>query len=129
MFPIVLMMCACAQTSVPQPSLCELSVNRENYAGRELVVTGQLLVSKHGSAVIDPLCDKGIPIEWHDSDLPKMRAFDEIAERVQLEPLSVKVRVSGLVKRAPRSEFYDEPYWFLDLTSAQILSQERLVEH
>ena len=86
-------------------------------------MTGELLVSDHGSAIEDPECDKGIPIQWQDEDVPNMREFDAVAQRVlALEPVIVTVRVTGKMSKASRSVFFDEPYWYLDLVSADVLS-------
>jgi hypothetical protein len=124
---IIAMLAGCSASSVRELSLCDLRLNRdrEKFAGQMLSVTGELLVSKHGSAVIEPTCDGGVPITWHDDDVPRMRKFDAIAERLGgLEPFVVTVRVTGEMKRAPRG-YIDEPYWYLDLTSAEVLGQRQ----
>ena len=84
------------------------------------------MVSQHGSAVVDQTCSKGLPIEWRDKVEPHMLAFHSIAKRLRdLEPLIATVRVTGTVKRAPRSVFIDEPYWYLELTAAEVVKVKR----
>jgi hypothetical protein len=91
-----------------------------------LTVTGELLVSYHGSVVTDPTCNRGIAVEWFEEDVPRMRAFDAAAERLRnSESESLTVRATGTMKRAPARDLTPEPYWYLRLSSAQVLSERK----
>lgn len=114
---------ACSASSPAQLSLCEVAANRPSYAGKTLTVEGSLLASKHGSAVVDLTCDKGIPIKW-ESDEPQLRELTAVGERSLAEPMTVTIRVTGKMKRAPRSAMLNEPYWYLALNGAQVLKAE-----
>ena len=115
---------ACSSASSANPTLCELAQNREAYAGRTLTVEGRLLVSRHGSAIEDPRCDDGIRMEWFEGEAPGFRELNAVAEHAQTERLEVILRVTGVMMRAGRSELVNEPYWYLRLRTAQVLSVE-----
>ena len=114
---------ACSPNLPRAIELCEIGDRREQFAGQKLIVEGELLVSKHGSAVVDSNCDIGLPISWRD-EKGEFESFSTIAMRMRGEPgdWHTKVRVSGEMKRARRSEFLDEPYWYLNLESARVVS-------
>jgi hypothetical protein len=107
-----------------EPSLCELSQTRENYAGRSLTIEGVLLASRHGHALIDPSCGRGIGIEWTAHDVPRMSEFNAAVER-SLEPgqdMMATARVTGTVTRSNRSSFgMPTTTWVLKLTDADVL--------
>jgi len=114
-------LCSCGLPSKPNPALCELAPNREEYAGQKVTVEGILLVSYHGSVVVEPRCDMGIGIEWFDDDLPWMREFDAIAERSQTETMMARVRATGIVKQKPHPDMTGGRPWYLDLTAAKVV--------
>jgi hypothetical protein len=102
------------------PTLCDLASNRSAFADQTVTVEGTLLVSKHGSTVEDASCDNGIPISWRD-DSPALREITEIAEGGNVERHTVKVRMTGQMKRVQGSGFLNEPFWQLRVTSGQLL--------
>ena len=103
------------------PSLCELTQKRETYAGRAVTVEGFLLVSHHGSAIVDPKCRGGIGVSWFEEDVPWMREFDAVAERSQAEAMMARVRVTGIVKRRSKPDWVGLRPWYLDLAKAEVL--------
>ena len=109
----------CSSATTEDPTLCELSVNRGAYAGRTVTVEGLLLVSRHGSLLEDVNCDGGIPIEWYEGD--GLHELDAAVGRDLNQPPRTKVRVTGEMRRAARSAFLNEPYWYLRLQSADVL--------
>ena len=113
----------CSALESKNPTLCELAAKRSAYAGRTLTVEGMLFITRHGSMVVDPGCDQGVPIEWYEDD--GLHELSEIAERAQAKPRTIRVRVTGEMQRASRSQFLNEPYWYLRLRSAQVLGAER----
>ena len=118
---LALSLLACSST--PQnPTLCELAADMDSFANRTVTVEGTLLVSKHGSAVTDASCGKGIAISWNAPN-EALRELNDAVDRAQDLPdrQLPKVRVTGQMRRVPRSPMLDEPYWELRLSSAQVL--------
>lgn len=105
----------------PNPSLCELAHNREAYAGRAVTVEGVLLVSRHGSVVIDPQCGWGIGISWYDDDVPWIREFDAMVARSFEQDMMVRARVTGIVRRETQGSFGLPPAWIIKLAKADVL--------
>ena len=110
----------CAPSS-PDPTLCELAHDRDVYAGRAVTVEGLLLVSRHGSVLVDPGCGSGIGISWFEEDVPQMREFDALAERSFQQDMMVKARVTGRVVRGTAGSFGLPPVWILRLAKAEVL--------
>ena len=115
------LLAGCAPTPTDVPTLCQLAQHRGAYAGRRLTVEGHLLSSRHGTVLSDPRCERGIGIEWRDEGRG-FAALTEIAQRSQVEPLVVTVRVTGEVKWRPSSMFRNAIDWYLDLESAEGLT-------
>jgi hypothetical protein len=111
------------QPPVTNPSLCQLSNNRAAYADSVLTVEGELLVTIHGSTIEDRSCNGGIPIRWNERQRPALREFNAVARGAGFDE-TIRVRVTGEIRRAERSEFVDDPYWYLDLRTAEIRSRE-----
>ncbi len=109
-------------SSAPKdPTLCELAANRSAFAGRTITVEGTLLVSKHGNAVEDEACGKGIPVSWEGSDQNLRELSAVVAHRAPVQRGTAKVRVTGQMRQVSKSAFLNEPYWELRLSSAQML--------
>jgi hypothetical protein len=103
-------------------TLCDLPNDRAPLAGRVLTLEGELSVTEHGSGISEPSCDRGIAIGWRQENVPQMREFDAAAQRLEAEPLIVRVRVTGTVAQHPPHDTFPWPYWQLKLTSAEVLS-------
>ena len=107
--------------------VCDVALHRQDYNGWTLVLEGYLLASRHGSAVTDPRCGRGVAIAWRDSG-GRMSRFGDVAERSQYEPLMVRIRVTGILRQDGRSGMVDEEFWLLHLTDAQLLSVQPVAE-
>lgn len=109
----------CTSAATGTPTLCEVAANREAYAAQIITVEGLLHVSRHGSSIGDPACGQGIPIEWYETDgLPEL---DAVADRALAQPIAVRIRVTGEMKRGEGSPLLNLPYWYLRLGSAEVL--------
>lgn len=117
---LALALLGCVQ-SRPNPTLCELTRNRDAYAGRAVTVEGVLLVSRHGSVLIDPQCGWGIGISWYEEDVPWMREFDAAVDRSFQQDMIVRARVTGIVRREAHGLFGLPPAWILRLAEADVL--------
>jgi hypothetical protein len=103
------------------PPLCELAQNRDAYGGRTVTVTGVLMVSHHGSVIVDPQCGLGIGISWFEEDVPRMKEFDSVAMRSMGQNMAVTVHVTGIVQREKRGSFGLPPAWIIRLTKADVV--------
>lgn len=123
---VTLAFTGCASGPKAPPTLCQLAEAREAYAGQRLTVEGYLLVGGHGSTVSDPRCGYGVGIAWYRDEPPSMRAFAAVARRSQWEPMMVRVRVTGEMKREREPGPAGERTWYLDLSAAEVLSARPL---
>ena len=122
---VLLSAAACAPTPNEMPTLCQLVAHRGAYAGRELTVEGYLHVSRHGSWIEDPACERGFAITWADdaSDLSALnRAADEAAEAVFTGEPTRRVRLTGVVKWERSRELRNAIRWYLDVVNARVLN-------
>jgi hypothetical protein len=110
-------------SSAPEdPTLCELADNPASFRGQTVTVTGTLLASKHGSALEDESCDKGIAISWRGENAGLSELNELVSRKLGFEDHEpAKVRVSGEMRRVAKSAMLNEPYWEIYLTSAQVL--------
>ena len=130
---LVLLLTACtprapAPVTVERPTLCQLAAAREAYAGRTLTVEGYLLVSYHGSAIIDPRCGHGVGIKWSRADGPRLQPLTDIADRMRnLEPgpWLVRIRITGVMQQDEHEGFAGRP-WQVRLDAAEVLSARQL---
>lgn len=122
LFPLIFFLALVGCVSPKRdPTLCELSANREAYAGRAVTVEGILFVAYHGSVIVDPRCGLGIGISWFEADLPWMREFDALTKRSGDEPLMATVRVTGIIERGKDTDLVGGRPWYLDLAKADVL--------
>jgi hypothetical protein len=110
-------------SSAPEnPTLCDLAKSPTSFAGRTVTVAGSLLASKHGSALEDKACDRGIAISWRGerAGLSELNAL--VRQELELtDNQPARVRVTGQVRRVARSAMLNEPYWEIYLSSAEVL--------
>lgn len=114
----------CAPPGGAQPSLCEIAATPQAFRGRSLTAEGVLLVSRHGSMITDAACEAGVAIQWRGGQGGLATLNDVVERELALPAVSrtVRLRVTGEMKQAATPDRTGAPGWFLDLRSADILS-------
>jgi hypothetical protein len=122
---------ACAPAPRFATSICQVAAAPHAFRGRTLTVEGVLLASRHGIVITDPVCEAGVAIEWR-GDAPGLRDLDDLVERALSYPpvrRTVRIRVTGEMKRESNRNWVGLQGWFLDLSSAEVLSSSAVGEH
>ena len=109
----------------PTPvALCALADKPPDLDGRTVSTEGFLLVSQHGSAIMDPTCGRGVVVTWYDTS--QLKSLTEIVARYRREGVMlVKLRVIGTMEA---KQYKEGPGGHLTLTQAQVLAAESLPE-
>ena len=121
----------CAQPAGASPSLCQLAETPHVFHGKTLTVEGVLLISRHGSAITDATCEAGVAIQWRGNER-RLAELNDVVERdltLSGVPRTVRIRVTGEMKRATTPDWVGLRGWFLDLNSADVLSDRAAASH
>lgn len=114
----------CAQPAGLSPSLCQIAATPHAFRGDTLTVEGVLLVSYHGSVIRDPACEAGVRIEWRGRGGGLAKLDDVVERELGLPPVArtVRIRVTGELRRATTPDMLGLRGWVIDLHSAEVLS-------
>lgn len=118
---VLLALTGCAAATTDEVTLCDLLTNRQNFDGKTVTVEASLLLSRHGSAILDRSCGGGLPVTWDDSAL-HLEDLGANAQQLIGKPVPLPVRVTGTLRRTTRTASLSGDEWHFDLRDVQMFS-------